>query len=60
MISNLVSPDKVADVSRELLTRSMLDPEFALLMLKKDVSGNREALKTYILNNIIGSEGEED
>jgi hypothetical protein len=38
----------------------MLDPELALLMLKKDVSGNREALKTYILNNIIGSEGEED
>jgi hypothetical protein len=60
MISNLVNPDRVADVSRDLLTRSMLDPELALLMLKKDVSGNREALKTYILNNIIGSEGEED
>ncbi len=60
MLSDLVNPDSVSEVSREILTRSMLDPEFALLMLKKDVSGNREALKTYILNNIIGSEGEED
>jgi len=39
-------------VGEEIIMKAMLDPEFALLMLKTDTKQNQLAIKAYILNNI--------
>lgn len=40
------------EVGEKLLTKAMLDPEFALLMLKADTKQNQIAARAYILNNM--------
>jgi hypothetical protein len=52
-----VSPKEAAE---ELLTRSMLDPELAVEMLKKDTKATQDGLRTYILNNLVGAEPEQE
>lgn len=52
-----VSPKEAAE---ELLTRSMLDPELAVEMLKKDTKASEDGLRTYILNNLVGAEPEQE
>lgn len=52
-----LSPKEAAE---ELLTRSMLDPELAVKMLKKDTKASRDDLSTYVLNNIVGAEPEQE
>jgi hypothetical protein len=52
-----VSPKEAAE---ELLTRSMLDPELAVEMLKKDTKASQDGLRTYILNNLVGVESEQE
>ena len=52
-----VSPKEAAE---ELLTRSMLDPELAVEMLKKDTKASQDGLRTYILNNLVGAEPEQE
>lgn len=39
------------EVGEKLLTKAMLDPEFALIMLKADTKQNQIAARAYILNN---------
>ncbi len=39
------------EVGEKLLTKAMLDPEFALIMLKADTKQNQIAARTYMLNN---------
>ena len=52
-----LSPKEAAE---ELLTRSMLDPELAVKMLKKDTKTNQDYLSIYILNNLVGAEPEQE
>ena len=52
-----LSPKEAAE---ELLTRSMLDPELAVKMLKKDTKTNQDDLSIYILNNLVGAEPEQE
>ena len=39
------------EVGEKLLTKAMLDPEFALIMLKADTKQNQLAARAYLLNN---------
>jgi hypothetical protein len=48
------------EVAEQLLTQSMLDPELAVKMLRKDTKAGRDDLSTYILNNIVGAEPEQE
>lgn len=52
-----LSPKEAAE---ELLTRSMLEPELAVKMLKKDTKANQDDLSIYILNNLVGAEPEQE
>jgi hypothetical protein len=52
-----LSPKEAAE---ELLTRSMLDPELAVKMLRKDTKANQDDLSIYILNNLVGAEPEQE
>ena len=52
-----LSPKEAAE---ELLTKSMLDPELAVKMLKKDTKANQDDLSIYILNNLVGDEPEQE
>ena len=52
-----LSPKEAAE---ELLTRSMLDPELAVKMLRKDTKANQDDLSIYILNNLVGAESEQE
>lgn len=48
---DIIRGGSAADVGEQLLTKAMLDPEFALLMLKADTRKNQLAARAYILNN---------
>ncbi len=39
------------EVGEKIITKAMLDPEFALLMLKSDTKQNQIAVRAYITNN---------
>ena len=50
-VGDVIRGDKAKVASEKVLTKAMLDPEFALLMLKADTRQNQIAARTYILNN---------
>ena len=60
MIGNQFTDVSPKEAAEELLTRSMLDPELALEMLKKDTQASQDGLRTYILNNLVGAEPEQE
>ena len=55
MVSNQITDVTPKEAAEELLTRSMLDPELAVQMLKKDTKASQDGLRTYILNNVVGA-----
>tara|TARA_B100001059_G_C17828749_1_gene583211 strand:+ start:1001 stop:3904 length:2904 start_codon:yes stop_codon:yes gene_type:complete len=50
-IGDVIRGDRARVAAEKILTKAMLDPEFALIMLKADTRKNQLAARTYILNN---------
>ena len=50
-LGDIIRGGTAKQVAEDVLTKAMLDPEFALLMLKADTRQNQIAARTYILNN---------
>ena len=51
-LGDMIRGGTAEEVGEKLLTKAMLDPEFALLMLKADTKQNQIAARAYILNNM--------
>ena len=60
MISDKFRNLTAEQAAEEILSRAMLDPELALLLLKRDTEKTRGLLSGYIANNIVGDEPEEE
>jgi len=51
-LGDMIRGGTAEEVGEKLLTKAMLDPEFALVMLKADTKQNQIAARAYILNNM--------
>ncbi len=50
-LGDMIRGGKADEVGERLLTKAMLDPKFALIMLKANTKQNQLAARAYILNN---------